>query len=56
MQKNVTNLWFDGRVDEALGFYTSIFENSRIKTIRRYGDAIKKIVLKRKKELGDLSE
>ena len=39
MQKIVTNLWFDGRVEEALEFYTSIFANSRVKTIGRYGDA-----------------
>jgi predicted 3-demethylubiquinone-9 3-methyltransferase (glyoxalase superfamily) len=39
MQRIVTNLWFDGRVEEALEFYTSIFGNSRIKTILRYGDA-----------------
>lgn len=39
MQKIVTNLWFDGRVEEALEFYTSIFANSRIKAITRYGDA-----------------
>ncbi len=39
MQKIVANLWFDGRVEEALEFYTSIFGNSRIKTILRYGDA-----------------
>jgi predicted 3-demethylubiquinone-9 3-methyltransferase (glyoxalase superfamily) len=39
MQKIVTNLWFDGKVEEALEFYTSIFSNSRIKSIGRYGDA-----------------
>ena len=39
MQKIVTNLWFDGRVEEAVDFYTSIFDNSRIKAISRYGDA-----------------
>ena len=39
MQKIVTNLWFDGRVEEALEFYTLIFGNSRIKAITRYGDA-----------------
>ena len=39
MQKIVTNLWFDGRVEQALEFYTSIFANSRIKAISRYGDA-----------------
>ncbi len=38
MQKIVTNLWFDGRVEEALAFYTSIFRNSRIKALSRYGD------------------
>ena len=39
MQKIVTNLWFDGRVEEALEFYTSIFANSQVKSISRYGDA-----------------
>jgi len=39
MQKIVTNLWFDGRVEEAIEFYTSIFAGSRVKTITRYGDA-----------------
>jgi predicted 3-demethylubiquinone-9 3-methyltransferase (glyoxalase superfamily) len=39
VQKIVTNLWFDGRVEEALEFYTSIFANSRKGAILRYGDA-----------------
>jgi predicted 3-demethylubiquinone-9 3-methyltransferase (glyoxalase superfamily) len=39
MQKIVTNLWFDGRVREAVDFYTSIFDHSRIVAITRYGDA-----------------
>lgn len=39
MQKIVTNLWFDGRVEEAVQFYTSIFADSQLKTILRYGDA-----------------
>jgi predicted 3-demethylubiquinone-9 3-methyltransferase (glyoxalase superfamily) len=39
MQKIVTNLWFDGRVEEALEFYTSIFADSRINAISRYGDS-----------------
>ena len=39
MPKIVTTLWFDGRVQEAVDFYTSIFDNSRIKAISRYGDA-----------------
>ena len=39
MQKIVTTLWFDGRVQEAVDFYTSIFDHSRVKAITRYGDA-----------------
>ncbi len=39
MQKIVTNLWFDGRVEEALELYTSCFKDSRIKRIRRYNEA-----------------
>lgn len=39
MQKIITNLWFDGRVEEALEFYTSIFTNSRVTSISRYGDS-----------------
>lgn len=39
MQKIVTNLWFDGRVEEALEFYTSIFPNSKIHSISHYGDS-----------------
>ena len=31
-------LWFDDRAEEAAGFYVSIFRNSRIKGISRYGD------------------
>jgi predicted 3-demethylubiquinone-9 3-methyltransferase (glyoxalase superfamily) len=32
-------LWFDGQAEEAANFYVSIFRNSRITTISRYGDA-----------------
>lgn len=39
MQKIVPFLWYDGRAEEAVKFYTSIFKNSRIGTVRRYGDA-----------------
>ncbi|MCO6450103.1 MAG: VOC family protein [Caldilineales bacterium] len=39
MQKIVTNLWFDGRVEEALDFYFSIFKNSKLNSVSRYGDA-----------------
>ncbi|TVM18724.1 VOC family protein [Oceanidesulfovibrio indonesiensis] len=32
-------LWFDDKAEEAAGFYTSIFNNSRIVSISRYGEA-----------------
>ncbi len=30
-------LWFDNQAEEAANFYTSIFENSKIENISRYG-------------------
>lgn len=30
-------LWFDGEAEEAAGFYTSIFKDSRITRVTRYG-------------------
>lgn len=38
MQKIVTNLWFDGRVEEALDLYTSCFEDARVTGVLRYGE------------------
>lgn len=38
MQKIVTNLWFDGRVEEALELYTSLIPDSRVTSVRRYGE------------------
>ena len=38
MQKIVTNLWFDGQVEEALELYTSLFADSRVKQILRYAE------------------
>ena len=32
-------LWFDHQAEEAATFYTSIFKNSKIETVTRYGDA-----------------
>ena len=32
-------LWFDTEVDEAAEFYTSVFPNSRIRDVARYGSA-----------------
>lgn len=39
MQKITPFLWFDGKAEEAANFYTSIFKNSKLGQIRRYGDA-----------------
>jgi predicted 3-demethylubiquinone-9 3-methyltransferase (glyoxalase superfamily) len=39
MQKITPMLWFDNQAEEAARFYTSIFKNSKVKTITRYGDA-----------------
>jgi len=37
MQKIIPYLWFDSEAEEAAELYTSIFKNSRIKDIMRYG-------------------
>jgi len=39
MQKIAPYLWFDANAEEAVNFYTSIFKNSSIVNISRYGDA-----------------
>jgi len=39
MQKITPFLWFDGKAEEAMNFYTSIFPNSKIGSVMRYGDA-----------------
>lgn len=39
MSKITTNLWFDNQAEEAAKFYTSIFKNSKINDITRYGKA-----------------
>ena len=38
-QKIAPCLWFDTQAEEAALFYTSVFKNSRIKQISRYGEA-----------------
>jgi predicted 3-demethylubiquinone-9 3-methyltransferase (glyoxalase superfamily) len=38
-QKITTFLWFDGNAEEAANHYTSIFKNSKILEVARYGDA-----------------
>jgi predicted 3-demethylubiquinone-9 3-methyltransferase (glyoxalase superfamily) len=39
IQKITPFLWFDQQAEEAAGFYTSIFPNSKIGRIARYGEA-----------------
>jgi len=39
MQKITPFLWFDNQAEEAMHFYTSIFRNSRVGKVSRYGDA-----------------
>jgi predicted 3-demethylubiquinone-9 3-methyltransferase (glyoxalase superfamily) len=39
MQRIMPCLWFDGRAEEAAQFYTSIFKDSKVGKIARYGDA-----------------
>ncbi|MEV8099241.1 VOC family protein [Streptomyces sp. TLI_235] len=38
-QKITTFLWFDDKAEEAAGFYTSLFPDSRIVEVQRYGEA-----------------
>jgi predicted 3-demethylubiquinone-9 3-methyltransferase (glyoxalase superfamily) len=38
MQKITPFLWFDNQAEQAVKFYTSVFENSRIIKISRYGE------------------
>ena len=38
MQKITTFLWFDNQAEAAATFYTSIFDNSRIVSVQRYGE------------------
>jgi len=39
MQKITPFLWFDHQAEEAMNFYVSIFRNSKVLTVNRYGDA-----------------
>jgi predicted 3-demethylubiquinone-9 3-methyltransferase (glyoxalase superfamily) len=38
MQKITPFLWFDDQAEEAMNFYVSIFKNSKVVSITRYGD------------------
>jgi predicted 3-demethylubiquinone-9 3-methyltransferase (glyoxalase superfamily) len=39
MQKITPFLWFDDKAEEAMNFYVSIFKNSKVVSITRYGEA-----------------
>ena len=39
MQKITPFLWFDNNAEEAMNFYVSIFKNSKVGKVTRYGDA-----------------
>jgi predicted 3-demethylubiquinone-9 3-methyltransferase (glyoxalase superfamily) len=39
MQKITPFLWFNNNAEEAMNHYTSIFKNSKIVSVSRYGDA-----------------
>ena len=39
MQKITPFLWFDGKAEEAMNFYVSIFKDSRVVRVTRCGDA-----------------
>ena len=39
MQKITPFLWFDDKAEEAANFYVSLFKNSKIVSVSRYGDS-----------------
>jgi predicted 3-demethylubiquinone-9 3-methyltransferase (glyoxalase superfamily) len=39
MQKITPFLWFDNNAEEAMNFYVSVFKNSKVISVARYGDA-----------------
>ena len=39
MQKITPFLWFDSNAEEAMNFYVSIFKNSKVLKVTRYGEA-----------------
>lgn len=42
-QKIIPHLWFDNQAEEAVNFYSSLFEESTIESVSRYGEAGKDI-------------
>jgi predicted 3-demethylubiquinone-9 3-methyltransferase (glyoxalase superfamily) len=43
MQRTVTCLWMDDRIDEAVNFYVSLFPNSRVLDISYYPDSMEEM-------------
>jgi predicted 3-demethylubiquinone-9 3-methyltransferase (glyoxalase superfamily) len=39
VQKIVPFLWFDDKAEEAVNFYVSVFKNSKVVSVTRYGEA-----------------
>jgi len=39
MPKITPFLWYDGQAEEAVNFYVSVFKNSKIVSMARYGEA-----------------
>jgi len=39
MQKITPCLWFDHQAEEAMNFYVSIFKNSKVLSVNRYGES-----------------
>ncbi len=39
MQKITPFLWFDNNAEEAMNFYLSVFKNSKVLSVSRYGEA-----------------
>ena len=38
MQQITPFLWFDGQAEEAMNFYVSVFKNSKVVSVSRYGE------------------
>ena len=43
MQKIIPNLWYDDKAEEAAGLYASIFKNSKVGRVARYGEAAARV-------------
>jgi predicted 3-demethylubiquinone-9 3-methyltransferase (glyoxalase superfamily) len=38
MKRITPFLWFDGKVEETMNFYVSVFKNSKVGSVTRYGE------------------